>query len=108
MKLSPQHEAILALHRDKQFHCSTEYEYIRDHRKRVSELNNDGKNGEPIGYLYEKGWILKGVPCTMHNHKGNLFMRRAEKISSGVQIVPSLESWENKRLRSLEWFEQLV
>jgi hypothetical protein len=40
-------------------------------------------------------------------HKGNLLMRRAEKISTGVQTVPPLESWEEKRIKSLAYFDAL-
>lgn len=75
MKVTPQQEQILAIHRDQQWHCSTEYEFLRDHRKRISELNE--------GYLKEKGFKLVGKRCDGRcgkNHKAPLFMRRAEKV----------------------------
>lgn len=77
MKLSRQHEELLKIHRDLNWHCSTEYEYMRDHRKRLSELRE---------HLAEKGYFFNGKRCTMHNHKGNIFMRRAEKIEHVIDV----------------------
>jgi hypothetical protein len=76
MKLSRQHEQLLEIHRDMKFHCSTEYEYMRDHRKRISELN--------LGYLKEKGYYLKAVKCDGRcgkNHNSMVAMRRAERVT---------------------------
>lgn len=94
MRLTPQQEKILEIHRDKQYHCSTEYEFIRDHRKRISELNE--------GYLKDKGFKLVGKPCDNRcgkNHSSSLFMRRAERITE--------KSPEQLRLDSIEFFNNL-
>lgn len=77
MNITPQQEQILEIHRDMQYHCSTEYEYIRDHRKRISELNQ--------GYLRKKGYELHGIPCDGRcgkKHSSTLYMRRAQKITT--------------------------
>lgn len=93
-KVTPQQEQILALHRDMQFHCSTEYEFMRDHRKRISELNNDGTNGKPEGYLHAKGYHLVARKCDgspkgcKGNHNSMVAMRRAEKIPA-PKLIPS-------------------
>lgn len=85
--LTPQQQWIVEFHRDKQYHCSTEYPMI-DFRKRISELNAE--------YMKERGFEIVGIPCTKHNHKGNIHMRRAEKkgvVLSNVALptkAPSL------------------
>lgn len=66
MKLTPQHERILAIHADGDWHCSTEIEFIRDQRKRISELNHGG-------YTFES---MKCNICAPHKHNSNLKMRR--------------------------------
>lgn len=75
MKLSPQKEKILEVLRDKQWHCSSEFGYIKDDRKRISELNE--------GYMKEKGFEIVGKRCDGRcgiKHNSSLFMRRAQKI----------------------------
>jgi len=83
MKVTPQQEKILEIHRDMQWHCSTSYEFIRDHRKRISELN--------LGYLKEKGYYLHAVKCDGRcgkTHNSMVAMRRAERIPA-PQPIPS-------------------
>lgn len=64
-RLSPQHRQILSIHADGRFHCSTEIEFIRDQRRRVTDLQDD------FGYRFES------VPCRMHAHRSRtLCMRR--------------------------------
>jgi hypothetical protein len=106
--MTPQQEEIVAIHRDRKWHCSTEYEYIRDHRKRISELNN--------GYLKEKGFRLVGKPCDGRcgkTHSSTLYMRRAEPLApsqthhvarSASQTQKTIPSW-NREL--LAWFDAL-
>ena len=94
-KLTPQQEKILKIHRDMDWHCSTSYEYIRDHRKRISELN------DPItGYLYSKGYQLVARKCDGRcgkQHNSMVAMRRAEKLSN-AKIAPNTLK-ENKSLQ---------
>jgi len=66
MKLSPQKRVIFDLHSDYEWHCSTAIEFIRDQRKRISEMIADG-------YLFES------EPCDRRcgiNHHARLLMRR--------------------------------
>lgn len=82
MNLTPQHKKILDIFRDCRWHCSTEIEYIRDARKRISELN--------YGYLREKGYRIIGKKCDKRcgtNHSSGLFMRKAEKIPEPKAIL---------------------
>jgi hypothetical protein len=72
--MTPQQQKIIELHKDRMWHCSTEIEYIRDARKRISELNIAER--EKTGHdLFEK------AICTLHsNHSSQLLMRRITKV----------------------------
>jgi hypothetical protein len=66
MKLSPQHRKILYIHQDGQWVCSTAIEFIRDQRKRISELNAGG-------------YVFEAQPCDRRCRKAHhtrLLMRR--------------------------------
>lgn len=75
MKLTPQQEVIIDILRDQKFHCQTEWlGQIKDDRKRISELNEEGS------YLYSKGFKIVGRKCDGRcgkRHVSRLFMRRA-------------------------------
>jgi hypothetical protein len=96
MELSRQENQIVSILRDRAWHCGLEWlDGIKDDRARISKLNK--------GYMLSRGYEIKGARCTSHPkgfHSSRLFMRRAEKINPE-------ESWENKRLRSLEYFDSL-
>ena|SRR3990167_10210255 len=77
LDMTPQHQKILELHDDGGWHCSTEIEYIRDQRKRVSELRQ-------MGYVFEK---LSCDSRCGHSHNSGLLMRRLVKTPE-----PNLES----------------
>ena len=97
-KLTPQQEKILELHRGMDWVCSTSYEFIRDHRKRISELNT--------GYLKEKGYQLVAKPCDGRcgkSHNSAVAMRRAEKI--GEAVLGPKEQREKDRLESIAFFD---
>ena len=99
MKPNPQQEKILELHRGGEWVCSTAYEFIRDHRKRISELN--------LGYLKKKGYVLRAIPCDGRcgkTHSSQLVMRRAEKIAS--QSPKTAPHTFNKR-EDMEYAAQL-
>jgi hypothetical protein len=86
MKLSPQQETIVDVLRDKGWHCSSEFGYIKDDRRRIFELNE--------GYMLSKGYQIEGKRCDGRcgkNHSSGLFMRRAVKISD----VPLEEQFQN-------------
>ena len=57
------HKRILHVLSDRKWHCSTEIEYCRDARKRISELN-------------QSGYLIIGEPCDLHVHKSRLYMRK--------------------------------
>ena len=58
------HQTLLELHKSGEWVCSARIEFMRDHRKRYSELR-------------QKGYIFDSRKCTMgHNHSSGLFMRR--------------------------------
>jgi len=40
--LSPQKKYLVELYQDGEWHCSTAIEYVRDFRKRISELQREG------------------------------------------------------------------
>lgn len=66
MNLTPQHKKILEIHSNREWHCSTEIEYIRDQRKRISELNAGG-------------YTFDSRPCDRRCgriHSSRLYMRR--------------------------------
>lgn len=69
MKLTNQQRAIVALLGDGLWHCTKEINdlYIRDDRKRISELK-------------AKGYVIDGKKCDMHHHTSPLFMRRLISI----------------------------
>lgn len=100
MKLSPQKEQILEVLRDKAWHCSSEFGYIKDDRKRISELNEE--------YMKSKGYEIVGKKCDGRcgkKHSSGLFMRKAVKRS--VQSTHAEEeTFEEKRLRAIREFDQ--
>jgi len=75
MKYSPQKKKIYELFKDGEFHCSTEITFIRDYRKRISEMNR--ANGE------EKGMeMFDSMPCDKRcgqNHESNIYMYRLKE-----------------------------
>jgi len=85
-KLSPQKEIIVSILRDMKFHCSSEFGYIKDDRRRITELNR--------GYMLEKGFRIVGRPCDGRCgkiHSSGLFMRRAERIYNSLSPYDKLQ-----------------
>lgn len=98
MKLSPQKELIISILRDMQWHCSSEFGYIKDDRKRISELN--------ATYMEDKGYEIIGEPCDGRcgiKHSSGLFMRKAQRKKG---MTPTEFVIQNNR--NLEWFRTLV
>lgn len=65
---STHHKQLLELHKNGDWVCSTIIEYMRDHRKRYSELS-------------QKGYTFEAKPCNKQcgtQHSSRLFMRRLE------------------------------
>ena len=74
-KLSPQKKKIYELFKDGEFHCSTAITFIRDYRKRISEMNRD--------HYEEKGVeMFDSMPCDKRcgqNHESNVHMYRLKE-----------------------------
>lgn len=76
LKLSPQQQVIVEKLRSKDWVCSSEFGYIKDDRRRITDLNR--------GYMLEKGYEIIGKPCDGRcgkNHSSGLFMRKAVRLS---------------------------
>ena len=65
MKLTPQQKLIVDYLQGGEWKCmATPTLFIKDDRKRISELN-------------QKGYTIEGKPCTLcKNHSSKVFMRR--------------------------------
>lgn len=79
MKLpTPQQQLILDYLRDLDWHCmATKDFFMKDDRKRCSELNEEGS------YLHQKGYWINSRKCDGRcgiNHSSRIFMRRAERL----------------------------
>ena len=82
MKLSPQKKKLIDLYQDGEWHCSTAITplFIRDYRKRLSELNREG-------YTFES--MKCDGRCSV-NHASNVHMYRLSekpKQHEFVQVV---------------------
>ena len=75
---TPQQQKIIDYLRDQQWHCmATPGFFIKDDRKRISELNQEGS------YLHGKGYYVNGMKCDGRcgvKHSARIFMRRIEKL----------------------------
>lgn len=80
------HEQLLELHKSGGWVCSTDIEFMRDHRKRYSELAH-------------KGYVFDSKPCDMHNHSSRLFMRRLTRTPERKEVFKQsfLDSKERER-----------
>jgi hypothetical protein len=87
-KLSPQQAIIVEKLRSKDWVCSSEFGYIKDDRRRITDLNR--------GYMAEKGYKIIGEPCDGRchkNHSSGLFMRKAVKLET--DLLKEQEKWFN-------------
>ena len=86
MKLSPQKKKIYELYRDGDWHCSTEITFIRDYRKRISEMNRTN--------LEEKGQeMFDSQPCDgrcKQNHQSSVHMYRLKEKPKTYSYIPVL------------------
>jgi len=60
------HKRIFEWLADGEWHCGTELSYMKDDRKRISELR-------------QKGYLIEGIPCDGRcgvRHHSRLYMRR--------------------------------
>lgn len=92
--LSPQQQVIVEKLRSKDWVCSSEFGYIKDDRRRITDLNR--------GYMLEKGYEIIGKVCDNRcgkSHSSGLFMRKAVKLQN--------KSYEDKVQESLIFFNNL-
>lgn len=75
MKLTPQHKRILEMLEDGNYHCPTLELFMKDDRKRISELNKGGYT------------IIGDKICTNseHHHTSPVKLRR---LISSPDIIP--------------------
>ena len=95
MHLSPQQQVIVEKLRSKDWVCSSEFGYIKDDRRRITDLNR--------GYMLEKGYEIIGKPCDGRcgkNHSSGLFMRKAVKLGE--------KSPEQLAQISIDWFDKVL
>lgn len=84
MKHKTHHQQLLELHKKGNWVCSTSIEYIRDHRKRYSELST-------------KGFVFEGEPCDGFcgtKHTSKVFMRRL--VQSATKTVTKVVEKDGK------------
>ena len=73
--LSPQKQKIFDLYSGKGWVCSTAIHFIRDYRKRISELN-------------AMGFEILGMKCDRYckvQHASNVLMRKLKRVPEGYQ-----------------------
>jgi hypothetical protein len=73
------HTKILNLLDDNNWHCGNEITnlYIKDDRKRISELN-------------KAGYKIVGEPCDMHKHTSRVYKRRLIKAPTFTLIQETI------------------
>ena len=83
-KLSRQKQAIYNLFQDGEWKCSTAIHFIRDYRKRISEMNRAN--------LEEKGVeMFDSMPCDKRcgqNHASNIHMYRLKEKPKQQIVTP--------------------
>ena len=83
MRFSPQKREIYGLFKDGDWHCSSEIHFIRDYRKRISELNRAN--------IEEKGAeMFESVKCDgrcKQNHRSNIHMYRLKERPREQKII---------------------
>lgn len=88
MKYSPQKKKIYELFKDGEYHCSTEITFIRDYRKRISEMNR--------AHQEEKGTeMFESIPCDgrcKQNHQSNVHMYRLKEKPRERKIVQMFDA----------------
>jgi hypothetical protein len=61
--MKTQQSRILDLLKTGKWVCSTRFDYNRDARKRISELNHSG-------------YLIEGEVCDLHPHNSRIYMRK--------------------------------
>lgn len=74
MQKQTHHSRILKLLQSGKWICSTKFEYMRDARKRISELNH-------------AGYLIEGMPCDIHIHDSRIFMRKLVRKPKAINTI---------------------
>lgn len=69
------HSKIIKLLSDREWVCGLEIQklFIRDDRKRISELNHSG-------------YLIVGEPCDLHPHDSRIFMRKLVRTPKKINL----------------------
>ena len=99
MERKTHHKQLIELHKSGDWVCSTTIEYMRDHRKRYSELS-------------AKGFVFEAMPCDGRcdtKHSSRLFMRRLkEKPMRTIQALKGYKTGENGEKVAIIGYEQVA
>ena len=79
-------QTVVDVLKDKKFHClAAELAgKMVDYRARITQ------EGAIKDKLEERGYTVEGIPCTFHNHKGNVHMRRIIQLESAQKMFHEL------------------
>ena len=71
-------QTVVDVLKDKKFHCLAQElaGKMVDYRARITQ------KGAIKDKLEDRGYTVEGIPCTFHNHKGNVHMRRIIQLES--------------------------
>ena len=80
IRFSEAEQTVVDVLKDRKFHClAAELAgKMVDYRARITQ------EGAIKDKLEERGYTVEGVPCTFHNHKGNVHMRRIIQLESAI------------------------
>ena len=75
-------QKVVDVLKDRKFHClAAELAgKMVDYRARITQ------EGAIKDKLEERGYTVEGIPCTFHNHKGNVHMRRIIQLEAAKPI----------------------
>ena len=88
-------QTVVDVLKDKKFHCLAQElaGKMVDYRARITQ------EGAIKDKLEERGYTVEGVPCTFHNHKGNVHMRRI------IQLEAAPLSFQERAKKMCELFD---
>ena len=97
IRFSEAEQTVVDVLKDKKFHClATELAgKMVDYRARITQ------EGAIKDKLEERGYTVEGVPCTFHNHKGNVHMRRIIQLEAATLPIQSDFLTRSKRMCEL-------
>ena len=90
-------QTVVDVLKDRKFHClAAELAgKMVDYRARITQ------EGAIKDKLEERGYTVEGVPCTFHNHKGNVHMRRIIRSTANKTLQSELQSEYQEQARKM-------